>query len=480
MKKLISVLLIFSLIWAPALYAAQSAWDGGTTQNPWKSVGSDTYYDTGDVAVGEAVFVGDLTVNSNGVFALKETTAPGATAGYGKLYVQSSTNLLYFKDSTGVEYDLTAGGGGGGAPTNATYLLVTSHASLPNARTVLAGSGITITDGGAGSTMTWSIDNDAIKDTMIDWGTGANQISTADVPEQTNLYYTDARARAAISCTATGLTYNSGTGVLSLTAGYTIPTTGSTLNWDAAYTKRVDTWSSPLQFAGNTASILQAGAAQNGYLSSADWNTFNGKEDVLTFNFGLTRVVNTITNDLITGKAGGQAIVGGTGASEDLVLQSTTSGTRGSIICNDELLVKQGYLEVGDEDTAVDGKIGLFSEQGATDYTVTLNPNAAMTSDVDLYLPASFPAGVYFLKVDPSGVMSYDSNTYLTAEADTLSTVCGRGNSTSTDILIGSSNAFYFGASDFDGTWRIVRSGDNLVFERRESGSYVAKFTMTP
>ena len=33
---------------------------------------------------------------------------------------------------------------------------------------------------------------------MIDWGTGANQVSTADVPEQTNLYYTDARADARI------------------------------------------------------------------------------------------------------------------------------------------------------------------------------------------------------------------------------------------------------------------------------------------
>ena len=40
---------------------------------------------------------------------------------------------------------------------------------------------------------------DGINDTHIDWGTGTNQVSTADVPENTNLYYTDARADARIT-----------------------------------------------------------------------------------------------------------------------------------------------------------------------------------------------------------------------------------------------------------------------------------------
>ena len=41
-----------------------------------------------------------------------------------------------------------------------------------------------------------SIATNSINDTHIDWGTGANQVSTADIPENTNLYYTDARADA--------------------------------------------------------------------------------------------------------------------------------------------------------------------------------------------------------------------------------------------------------------------------------------------
>ena len=34
---------------------------------------------------------------------------------------------------------------------------------------------------------------------MIDFGTGTNQVSTADVPEETNLYYTNTRADARIA-----------------------------------------------------------------------------------------------------------------------------------------------------------------------------------------------------------------------------------------------------------------------------------------
>ena len=66
--------------------------------------------------------------------------------------------------------------------------------------------------------------------------------STTDLPEGTGLYHTTARARAAISAT-TPLAYDSNTGVLS---------------------------------------IQQASALQAGYLSAADWTTFNDKQAALT------------------------------------------------------------------------------------------------------------------------------------------------------------------------------------------------------
>ena len=63
--------------------------------------------------------------------------------------------------------------------------------------------------------------------------------TTKNISEDTNLYYTDTRARSSVSSTATGLTYTSGTGVFSLTSGYSIPTTTKQTNWDTAYTNRI-------------------------------------------------------------------------------------------------------------------------------------------------------------------------------------------------------------------------------------------------
>ena len=42
-----------------------------------------------------------------------------------------------------------------------------------------------------------SLKPDGINDTHIDFGTGTNQVSTADLPEQTNLYFTESRAKSA-------------------------------------------------------------------------------------------------------------------------------------------------------------------------------------------------------------------------------------------------------------------------------------------
>lgn len=40
--------------------------------------------------------------------------------------------------------------------------------------------------------------------------------------------------------------------------------------------------------------------------------------------------------------------------------------------------------------------------------------------------------------------------------------------------------AFYFGEKGTNGSWRLIRSGDNLVVQRLEVGSWVTKSTFTP
>ena len=82
--------------------------------------------------------------------------------------------------------------------------------------------------------------------------------STSDLAEGSNLYFTDARARKALSETITGIDYDDSTGVFSLTSGYTIPLTASTTEWDTAYAARITSASAPLSIANHVLSISQA------------------------------------------------------------------------------------------------------------------------------------------------------------------------------------------------------------------------------
>ena len=149
------------------------------------------------------------------------------------------------------------------------------------------------------------VDNtDAV--TSVNGQTGAVVLTTTNISEGTNLYYTDARARAAISLTTTGssgaATYSSLTGVLNvpqytLTGLGGVPT-GRTLTINGtAYDLSADrSWSvgtvtsiattGPITggtiTGSGTIGITQATTSTNGYLSSTDWNTFNGKQNAIT------------------------------------------------------------------------------------------------------------------------------------------------------------------------------------------------------
>ena len=92
---------------------------------------------------------------------------------------------------------------------------------LGDTLTFVGGSGITTTKDGTNN-LTIDITADGVNDTHIDFGTGANQVSTADIPEQTNLYYTDVRADARIA--AANLTDLND-------VSYSSPTTNHVLTW---------------------------------------------------------------------------------------------------------------------------------------------------------------------------------------------------------------------------------------------------------
>jgi len=55
----------------------------------------------------------------------------------------------------------------------------------------------------------------------------------------------------------------------------------------------------------------------------------------------------------------------------------------------------------------LDGGVWIYSEQGGTDYTLKLLPNAAMTSDALFYFPVDEPAADSLLFVSTAGIMTY-------------------------------------------------------------------------
>jgi hypothetical protein len=134
--------------------------------------------------------------------------------------ITENTNLYYTDARARASISVTdAGGDGSLAYNSSTGVITYTGPSAAEVRAHLsAGAGITLSSGAI------SIGNDQVKDTMIDFGTGSNQVSTADLPEQTNLYYTNARADARIAAADLDDLSN---------VDYTgTPTTNHVLTWD--------------------------------------------------------------------------------------------------------------------------------------------------------------------------------------------------------------------------------------------------------
>jgi len=70
-----------------------------------------------------------------------------------------------------------AGGGGGGAPTNAQYVTLATNATLTHERVLTAGTGITLTDGGAGGNLTIEAAGANTTLVTVDFGTGNGDTS---------------------------------------------------------------------------------------------------------------------------------------------------------------------------------------------------------------------------------------------------------------------------------------------------------------
>lgn len=112
---------------------------------------------------------------------LEERTAnPATRADTGFVYTKEVATIteLFYKDSAGNVLQLTSGGTlSGGGDTTAQYLTLATSATLTNERVFTAGTGISVTDAGAGSTYTVAV-NQAFAPT---W-TGVHTFTEATSP----------------------------------------------------------------------------------------------------------------------------------------------------------------------------------------------------------------------------------------------------------------------------------------------------------
>ena len=141
--------------------------------------------------------------------ALGASAVKLATQGAIKTYVdaQITAEDLDFQGDSGtgtVDLDSQTLDIAGGASITTTALGQTLTVAADDATTSAKGVASFDTNHFDVTTGAVSIKADSIDDTLIDFGTGANQVSTADVPEETNLYYTNVRADARIAAADIG------------------------------------------------------------------------------------------------------------------------------------------------------------------------------------------------------------------------------------------------------------------------------------
>ena len=179
---------------------------------------------------------------STGINSLSDVDTTGV-ANNKILRFNSTSSKFEMADATGISLtDISvtdAGGDGSLAYNNSTGVITYTGPSASEVRAhITAGEGIDISSGAiSGEDATDSnkgiasfssdhftvssgavtLKTDGIDDTLIDFGTGTNQVDTDVVPEgSTNQYFTTARARASISASGS-LAYNSSTGALTYT-----------------------------------------------------------------------------------------------------------------------------------------------------------------------------------------------------------------------------------------------------------------------
>ena len=255
---------------------------------------------------------------------------------------------------------------------------------------------------------TWEKVDNTDSVSSVNGFTGAVSLTTDNIPEgATNLYFTNTRARTAISLTTTGSsgasTYDNTTGVFNI-PNYTDQFVGTVTSVGlSSVTSGVTIGSTPITTSGTiTIAIATATASQNGLLSSTDWTTFNSKQGAITLTttgtsgastlVGNTLNIPTYTDQFVGTVTSVSFTLGSTGT--DLSSSVANSTTTPAITLNvpTASASARGALSSTDWST-------FNSKQDAITLTTTGTSGAATLVGATLNIPQYQAAGTYVTSV---------------------------------------------------------------------------------
>jgi hypothetical protein len=280
-------------------------------------------------------------------------------------------------------------------------------------------------------TYTGTVFTDASIRALVSAGAGLSYNSSTGVFSYSGTVYTDASIRALISLTTSGSsgasTYNNTTGVLNVPT-YTLAglggisstflTAGTGISYSSStgiisYSGTVYTDSSvrglfsataPITYNSSTGAIgiTQASTSANGFLTSTDWNTFNGKQNALT----LGNVTEVASNVLMFPDGGTNKTIG------NLSIQVVQSGAS-----------TNGYLSSTDWTT--------FNNKQATITLTTTGTTGASTFSAGTLNIPQYQGAITLTTTGTSGAATFSSNTLNIPQYQTALTnpVTGTGTS---------------------------------------------------
>jgi len=234
----------------------------------------------------------------SGTSGISYNSTTGVISYSGTVYTDASIRAL-LSGSTGITYNSTTGAI---SYSGTVYTDASVRALLSLTTTGTSGASTYNNTTGVINVPNYTLAGlGGISLTSLSGGTGITYNNTTGAISYSGTVYTDASVRALISASG-AVSYNNTTGVISLTSGNLTEATSSVLT--------ITGGTGAVLGSGTSIQVKQASTSVSGFLSSTDWNTFNGKANALS---GTTNYISKFTSSTGIGNSALQEVSGNLG-----------------------------------------------------------------------------------------------------------------------------------------------------------------------